>query len=360
MRIMKLYQRGIITEGERYNQVLDAWTHAREQITTEMMEELENDIGGSLRARPAGYVNPIFLMAHSGARGGVEQIRQLAGMRGLMAKPSGKIIETPIKANFREGLTVLEYFSSTHGARKGLADTALKTADSGYLTRKLADVAQNVVVTTHDCGTTQGITKGVIYRGEKVEVSLADSIKGRVSRTNIVNPITDEVVVRENDLITMDVARKIEAMGLEKIQVRSTMTCDAPLGVCALCYGMDLSTGALVEQGMATGIIGAQSIGEPGTQLTMRTFHIGGTGGPRRRGKRNPRQEGRHRAVHPHEGRPQRRRSAGGAHPQRRNPAVGPQGPRDRKIRGPRRRQSAGRRKPRSAAQHRALPVGPA
>ena len=222
-------------------------------------------------------MNPIFLMAHSGARGGVEQIRQLAGMRGLMAKPSGKIIETPIKANFREGLTVLEYFSSTHGARKGLADTALKTADSGYLTRKLADVAQNVVVTTHDCGTTQGITKGVIYRGEKVEVSLADSIKGRVSRANIVNPITDEVVVRENELITMDVARKIEAMGLEKIQVRSTMTCDAPLGVCALCYGMDLSTGALVEQGMAVGIIGAQSIGEPGTQLTMRTFHIGGT-----------------------------------------------------------------------------------
>jgi len=173
LRIMKLYQRGIITEGERYNQVLDAWTHAREQITTEMMLELEND------RRAPGYVNPIYLMAHSGARGGVEQIRQLAGMRGLMAKPSGKIIETPIKANFREGLSVLEYFSSTHGARKGLADTALKTADSGYLTRKLADVAQNVVVTSHDCGTTQGITKGVIYRGEKVEVSLADSIRGR-------------------------------------------------------------------------------------------------------------------------------------------------------------------------------------
>jgi len=271
VRILKLYQRGIITEGERYNQVLDAWTHAREQITTEMMLELENDL------RFPGYVNPIFLMAHSGARGGVEQIRQLAGMRGLMAKPSGKIIETPIKANFREGLTVLEYFSSTHGARKGLADTALKTADSGYLTRKLADVAQNVVVTMHDCGTTQGITKGVIYRGEKVEISLADSIKGRVSRTNIVNPITDEVIVRENELITAEIARKIEAMGLEKIQVRSSMTCDASLGVCALCYGMDLSAGTLVEQGMAVGIIGAQSIGEPGTQLTMRTFHIGGT-----------------------------------------------------------------------------------
>ncbi len=271
MKSQKLYQRGIITEGERYNKVLDAWTHAREQITTEMMEQLEND------HRDASYVNPIFLMAHSGARGGVEQIRQLAGMRGLMAKPSGKIIETPIKANFREGLTVLEYFSSTHGARKGLADTALKTADSGYLTRKLADVAQNVVVTTHDCGTTQGITKGVIYRGEKVEVSLVDSIRGRVSRANIVNPITDEVIVRENELITTDIARKIEALGLEKIHVRSPMTCDATLGVCQLCYGMDLSTGSLVEKGMAVGIIGAQSIGEPGTQLTMRTFHIGGT-----------------------------------------------------------------------------------
>ncbi len=267
----KLYQRGIITEGERYNQVLDAWTHARERITTEMMTELENDY------RRPGYVNPIYLMAHSGARGGVEQIRQLAGMRGLMAKPSGKIIETPIKANFREGLSVLEYFSSTHGARKGLADTALKTADSGYLTRKLADVAQNVVITQEDCGTTQGITKGVIYRGEKVEVRLADSIRGRVSRTNIVNPITDEVIVREHELITIAIGRKIEEMGLEKIQVRSPMTCDATLGICRRCYGMDLSTGSMVEEGMAVGIIAAQSIGEPGTQLTMRTFHIGGT-----------------------------------------------------------------------------------
>jgi DNA-directed RNA polymerase subunit beta' len=205
MKIMKLYQRGVITDGERYNQVLDAWTHAREQITKEMMDELEQDTDAR-DTRRAGYVNPIFLMAHSGARGGVEQIRQLAGMRGLMAKPSGKIIETPIKANFREGLTVLEYFSSTHGARKGLADTALKTADSGYLTRKLADVAQNVVVTMHDCGTTQGIDKTVIYRGEKVEVSLADSIRGRVSRANIVNPITDEVVVHEDELITPKMA----------------------------------------------------------------------------------------------------------------------------------------------------------
>ena len=270
-KITKLYQRGIITEGERYNQVLDAWTHAREQITTEMMTELEND------RRFPGYVNPIFLMAHSGARGGVEQIRQLAGMRGLMAKPSGKIIETPIKANFREGLNVLEYFSSTHGARKGLADTALKTADSGYLTRKLADVAQNVVVTAHDCGTTQGITKGVIYRGEKVEVSLADSVRGRVSRANIVNPITDEVIVRGE---RADHRR-------HRPQDRGTRPGEDPgpqphdlrrhAGHLRLCYGMDLSTGALVEQGMAVGIIGAQSIGEPGTQLTMRTFHIGGT-----------------------------------------------------------------------------------
>jgi DNA-directed RNA polymerase subunit beta' len=272
LKYQKLYQRGVITEQERYNSVLDAWTHAREKITQEMMREHEND------HRTEGYVNPIYLMAHSGARGGVEQIRQLAGMRGLMAKPSGKIIETPIKANFREGLTVLEYFSSTHGARKGLADTALKTADSGYLTRKLADVAQNVVVTVQDCGTTQGITKGTIYRGEKVEVRLSDSIRGRVSRTNIVNPITDEVVVRENEVITPAVGRRIEEMGLEKIQVRSPMTCEASLGVCRLCYGMDLSTGSLVEEGMAVGIIAAQSIGEPGTQLTMRTFHIGGAG----------------------------------------------------------------------------------
>jgi len=277
LKIMKLYQRGVITDGERYNQVLDAWTHARERITVEMMAELEQDTDAKDNRR-SGYVNPIHLMANSGARGGVEQIRQLAGMRGLMAKPSGKIIETPIKANFREGLTVLEYFSSTHGARKGLADTALKTADSGYLTRKLADVAQNVVVTMHDCGTTQGVTKGVIYRGEKVEVGLADSIRGRVSLVEIRNPKTDEVVVAENDMITPAMAREVEALGVEKLEVRSALTCEAPLGVCRLCYGMDLSTGSLVEEGMAVGIIAAQSIGEPGTQLTMRTFHIGGVG----------------------------------------------------------------------------------
>src|SRR3972149_4946035 len=236
-----------------------------------MMVELEND------TRKSGYVNPIYLMAHSGARGGVEQIRQLAGMRGLMAKPSGKIIETPIKANFREGLTVLEYFSSTHGARKGLADTALKTADSGYLTRKLADVAQNVVITTHDCGATQGITKGVIHRGEKVEVPLSKAITGRVARNSIVDLVKDEVIVKENELITEEKAKRIEALGHEIIKVRSALTCELSLGLCVKCYGMDLSRGKLVEEGMAVGIVAAQSIGEPGTQLTMKTFHIGGT-----------------------------------------------------------------------------------
>ena len=271
LKLAKLYERGIITDKERYNKVLETWTHAREEITRDMKIVMEADVRGD-----TGYINPVFLMADSGARGGIEQIRQLAGMRGLMAKPSGEIIENPIKANFREGLGVLEYFSSTHGARKGLADTALKTADSGYLTRKLADVAQNVVVTLEDCGSTQGITKGVVYRGEKVEVRLSEAINGRVSRQNIVNPVTDEVIVRENQMITPEIARKIEGMGLEKIQIRSPMTCDAALGVCRCCYGMDMSTGALVEEGMAVGIIAAQSIGEPGTQLTMRTFHIGG------------------------------------------------------------------------------------
>ncbi|MCB9952199.1 MAG: DNA-directed RNA polymerase subunit beta' [Planctomycetaceae bacterium] len=267
----KLYERGVITGSERYNKVIDIWTHARKEITASMKDELERDI------RDDGmYVNPIYLMADSGARGGMEQIRQLAGMRGLMAKPSGEIIETPIKSNFKEGLTVLEYFSSTHGARKGLADTALKTADSGYLTRKLADICQNLVVTMVDCGTTKGVTRGIKYRGEKVEVSLADAVRGRVSRTNIVDLLTEEVIVREDELITHKIARRIEDMGLERIQVRSPMSCEAELGICQRCYGMDLSTGQLVEQGLAVGIIAAQSIGEPGTQLTMRTFHIGG------------------------------------------------------------------------------------
>jgi DNA-directed RNA polymerase subunit beta' len=272
----KQYDRGNITEVERYNNVIDLWTHARDQITDQMMEDLRNDQRKDESGRVRPYLNPIYLMANSGARGGTEQIRQLAGMRGLMAKPNGTIIETPIKANFREGLSVLEYFSSTHGARKGLADTALKTADSGYLTRKLADVAQNVVITMHDCGTTQGVSKGVVYKGEQIERPLSETIRGRVSRNTIPDPVSGQAVVKENDMISWEAARKIESMGIDKILVRSPMTCQAALGVCRSCYGMDLATGALVEEGMAVGIIAAQSIGEPGTQLTMRTFHIGG------------------------------------------------------------------------------------
>ncbi|GAB4151449.1 MAG: DNA-directed RNA polymerase subunit beta' [Planctomycetota bacterium] len=272
-RIMQMNARGIITEGERYLKVVDAWTHARERVGEDMLNELRNDVRDG---KP--YVNPIYCMVMSKARGSVEQIRQLAGMRGLMAKPSGKIIESPIRANFREGLRVLEYFSSTHGARKGLADTALKTADSGYLTRKLADVAQNVVVSVEDCGTANGIEKGTVYQGDKVVVSFVDAVRGRTARRTIVDPMTDEVVVKENDLITTDIAKRIEQIvSSEKIMVRSPLTCEAPRGVCAKCYGMDLSRNRLAEPGLAAGIIAAQSIGEPGTQLTMRTFHIGGT-----------------------------------------------------------------------------------
>jgi len=262
---------GAITEVERYNQIIDAWTHARVEVTNEMMGELENDVRDDVP-----YLNPIFLMTNSGARGSVDQIQQLAGMRALMAKPSGEIIETPIKSNFREGLSVLEYFSSTHGARKGLADTALKTADSGYLTRKLADVCQNVIVNIYDCGTLQGVNKSVVYKGEKVAIPLREVVYGRTARDTIRNPITDETIVQENGLITKEQARSVEALGLDTIRVRSVMTCESPIGICATCYGMDLSTGRMVEEGLAVGIIGAQSIGEPGTQLTMRTFHTGG------------------------------------------------------------------------------------
>ncbi len=270
-RVQKQFVKGIITEGERYGQIVDLWTHASEQVGEELIRELRNDkIGG----KP--FVNPIRMMIDSGSRGSVTQIRQLAGMRGLMAKPSGKIIETPIRASFREGLRVLEYFSSTHGARKGLADTALKTADSGYLTRKLADVAQNCVVTMDDCGTLRGITKSVVYKGDKVEIPLSQRIRGRIARDRIVDVVTDDVVVEENELITEEIARRIEEIGYEKIRVRSPLTCEADFGICAKCYGMDLSTGRSVEEGLAVGIIAAQSIGEPGTQLTMRTFHIGG------------------------------------------------------------------------------------
>jgi len=276
-KVEKNFRAGLITGGERYNQIIDRWTHAREQVGEEMMAELKNDNRKGVDGVMRPYLNPIYLMATSGARGSIEQIRQLAGMRGLMAKPSGKIIETPIKANFREGLRVLEYFSSTHGARKGLADTALKTADSGYLTRKLADVAQNVVISTEDCGTLNGVTKSVVYKGDKIEVTLAQAVRGRSARDTIVDVVTDEVIVEENQLLTLEIGRRIEALGYEKIRVRSALTCDSTVGICARCYGMDLSRGKLVELGLAVGIIAAQSIGEPGTQLTMRTFHVGGT-----------------------------------------------------------------------------------
>ncbi len=273
-QIQRAFDEGTLTRLERYNQVIDVWIHAREQVTQAMMLELREDYrfadnsyasAGQNEAKP--YLNPIYLMTESGARGSVDQIRQLAGMRALMAKPSGEIIETPIKANFREGLSVLEYFSSTHGARKGLADTALKTADSGYLTRKLADVAQNVIITSHDCGTISGITKGAKYKGEEVDVPLREQIVGRVARDDIRNPVNDKLIVDENQIITKDIAVRIEELGLDKIRVRSPLSCDSPQGICAECYGMDMSTGRLVEEGMAVGIIGAQSIGEPGTSL---------------------------------------------------------------------------------------------
>ena len=271
-QIEKNYTSDAITAGERNNQIVDVWIHAREEVTKSLMKALETDV----RPEDPRYLNPVYLMSDSGARGSVDQIRQLAGMRGLMSKPSGEIIETPIKANFREGLTVLEYFSSTHGARKGLADTALKTADSGYLTRKLADVAQNVIVNELNCGTGRGISKSATYKGEQVDVPLRDVIVGRASRENIVNPVTDKLIVKEDQIITWEIALKVEEMGLETISVRSPLTCESPLGICARCYGLDLSTSRLVEEGMAVGIIAAQSIGEPGTQLTMRTFHTGG------------------------------------------------------------------------------------
>ena len=274
LKYNKAYQRGLITASEKHRNIIETWTHATEELSKALMERLRNDTRYG-----DDYINPVYVMATSGARGSVAQIRQLCGLRGLMAKPNGEIIETPIRANFREGLKVLEYFTSTHGARKGLADTALKTADSGYLTRKLVDVSQDVIISMVDCGTVGGVTKAVVYEGDIIKVSLADGITGRTARDTIVDIITDEVIVRENDIITRDKAKAIEAMGFEKIRVRSPLTCSSRNGICQKCYGMDLSRGMCVEFGVAVGIIAAQSIGEPGTQLTMRTFHIGGVAG---------------------------------------------------------------------------------
>ncbi len=284
-RVERSFSRGLITASERYNQLLDIWSHCREQVTKSLVETLKfdrRDESGNELPTDADegsmYLNPVYMMSDSGARGNISQMMQLAGMRGLMAKPSGEIIETPIRANFREGLHILEYFSSTHGARKGLADTALKTADSGYLTRKLCDVAQSVIITEMDCGSKRGVVKRAIYKGERVDVPLHDQIIGRVSRNNITNPMTDEVIVSENQMMTAEMADKIEGLGIDSVVVRSPLTSESRTGCSTLDYGMDMSTGKMVEPGMAVGIIAAQSIGEPGTQLTMRTFHTGGIG----------------------------------------------------------------------------------
>jgi DNA-directed RNA polymerase subunit beta' len=284
-RVEKNYDRGIITARERYNQLLDIWAHCREEVTKKLIETLKHDRRNadgdetSIENKEGDfYLNPIYLMSDSGARGNVSQMMQLAGMRGLMAKPSGEIIETPIRANFREGLNILEYFSSTHGARKGLADTALKTADSGYLTRKLCDVAQSVIIGEYDCGSRRGMVKHAIYKGEEIDVPLSEQIIGRVSINTITNPVTDKVIVAENTMISAVAAEQVEELGIDSVAVRSPLTSESRTGCSMLDYGMDMSTGLLVEEGLAVGIIAAQSIGEPGTQLTMRTFHTGGIG----------------------------------------------------------------------------------
>ena len=264
------YQEGAITHGERYNKIIEIWSKVTERVSDEMFHAMEED------DRTGRYLNPIYIMADSGARGSKQQIRQLSGMRGLMAKPSGEIIETPITANFREGLNVLQYFISTHGARKGLADTALKTADSGYLTRRLVDVAQDVIISENDCGTANGISVGaIIESGETIE-PLRDRIVGRVALEEI-KDYEGNMIVAANGEITEELAVAIEASGNQEVKIRSVLTCESRRGVCVACYGRNLATGRLVERGEAVGVIAAQSIGEPGTQLTMRTFHIGGT-----------------------------------------------------------------------------------
>ncbi|HEV2418448.1 MAG TPA: DNA-directed RNA polymerase subunit beta' [Terriglobia bacterium] len=269
IEVEKQYQDGAITHGERYNKVIAIWSNVTDRVADEMFQTLENQ-------DKSGEMNPIFIMANSGARGSKQQIRQLSGMRGLMAKPSGEIIETPITANFREGLNVLQYFISTHGARKGLADTALKTADSGYLTRRLVDVAQDVIISEFDCGTVDGIfVEPIVEAGEVVE-PLRDRIVGRVSLEQI-KDYEGNPIVEVNQEINEDLAAAIQAAGIERVKIRSVLTCESRRGACVRCYGRNLASGKLAEMGEAVGVIAAQSIGEPGTQLTMRTFHIGGT-----------------------------------------------------------------------------------
>ncbi len=275
---------GAITNQERHNQLLDLWSHCREELTKKLIATLEFDRRDSSdnselpidSTEGIRYLNPVFLMSESGARGNTSQMQQLAGMRGLMTKPSGEIIETPIKANFRQGLNVLEYFSSTHGARKGLADTALKTADSGYLTRKLYDVSQPVVINDFECKTKRGITKRAVYKNDEIHIPLSELIIGRTSMQTIINPVTDKVIVANKQVIDKTIAEELDSLNIDAVQVRSPLTCESASGCCAICYGHDLSTSELVEEGMAVGTIAAQSIGEPGTQLTMRTFHTGG------------------------------------------------------------------------------------
>jgi len=277
--IQQQYTEGLITDGERYNKVIDIWAKCTEDIAQTMLDNLSVDIltsetGESVKV-PS--FNAIHMMADSGARGSAQQIRQLAGMRGLMAKPSGEIIETPITANFREGLTVLQYFISTHGARKGLADTALKTANSGYLTRRLVDVAQDAIITENDCGTLDGIQISSLTEGGEVIEPLGDRILGRVALEDVLDPVTGDVLVEANQEIDETLMTKIEDAGIERLKIRSVLSCQSRRGICALCYGRDLARGHMVNLGEAVGVIAAQSIGEPGTQLTMRTFHIGGT-----------------------------------------------------------------------------------
>jgi len=279
LKVEGQYRDGLITKGERYNKIIDIWARVTEKVSDEMFNELEkedehivNDSSGEQKE-----FNPIFIMADSGARGSHQQLRQLAGMRGLMAKPSGEIIETPITANFREGLTVLQYFVSTHGARKGLADTALKTANSGYLTRRLVDVTQDVIITSRDCKTLNGIEVTALVESGEVIQSLSERILGRIALEDISDPFTQEVLLKANRLIDEDAVEIIENAGLEKVKIRSVLTCELTTGVCVMCYGRNLATGEMVSIGEAVGVVAAQSIGEPGTQLTMRTFHIGGT-----------------------------------------------------------------------------------
>jgi len=279
LEVEEQYNDGLITSGEKYNKVVDIWSKATDDVAQEMLKELSvqyfRDKDGKLVEAPS--FNSIFIMADSGARGSKDQIRQLAGMRGLMAKPSGAIIETPIKANFREGLNVLEYFISTHGARKGLADTALKTANSGYLTRRLVDVAQDSTIVEKDCGTLDGVLAEHLMEGGEIIQHVGERVLGRVALEDIVDPFTGDLLIAGNDEITEKTVAKIENAGIDRVLIRSVLTCQSRRGVCAMCYGRDLGRGHMVNKGEAVGIIAAQSIGEPGTQLTMRTFHIGGT-----------------------------------------------------------------------------------